>query len=226
MPIAIGVLSVSSKRRLDVEHAAPAGHPAWRTRREQWLTKNVFRSLTLATLATLVATIWVAEASARSPRLLVSSNTQQGRRDVLSSGAGGCRALASPWPLITSRLCKGHVHHRRWVRSSGHGSRRRARDDPSSAEPSTRSRQGIDLAASSRSSVLHVGELQYRRRHPSRDARHGEGLHGRVQRWGRCMGRRLQSGAGMRCLLEQRIRVWRATIAWSPRIWPNPTPGG
>jgi hypothetical protein len=121
------------------------------------LTKNVFWSLTLATLATLAATIWVAEASALT---LVSSCPQTlskaGETYYLAAdltAAGSCLTVAADRVTIDF---KDHT-------ITGDGSGALVTDGGVARVLTTVKRgtadsfeTGIDLAASSRSSVLYM----------------------------------------------------------------------
>jgi hypothetical protein len=120
-------------------------------------TKNVFRSFTLATLATLGATIWVAEASALT---LVSSCpqilTKAGETYYLAAdlrSAGSCLTVAADRVTIDF---KDHT-------ITGDGSGALVTDGGVARVLTTVKRgtadsfeTGIDLAASSRSSVLYM----------------------------------------------------------------------
>ena len=121
------------------------------------LTKNVFRSLTLATLTTLAATTWVAEASALT---LVSSCpqtlTRAGETYYLTEDlttAGSCLTVAADRVTIDLR---DHS-----ITGDGSGV---AVTDRGVARASTIVKRGtvdsfetgIDLAASSRSAVLYM----------------------------------------------------------------------
>lgn len=121
------------------------------------LTKNVFRSLTLATLATLAATIWVAEASALT---LVSSCPQ-----TLSKAgetyylAADLRASGSCLTVAADRVTIDLKDHS----ITGDGSGVAVTDRGVARALTTVKRgtvdsfeTGIDLAASSRSAVLNM----------------------------------------------------------------------
>ena len=120
-------------------------------------TKNVFRSLTLATLATLAATIWVAEASALT---LVSSCpqilTKAGETYYL---AADLRPLGSCFTVAADRVTIDFKDHS----ITGDGSGVAVTDRGVARTLTTVKRgtvdsfeTGIDLAASSRSAVLNA----------------------------------------------------------------------
>jgi hypothetical protein len=118
-------------------------------------TKNVFRSLTLATLATLAATIWVAEASALTlvsscPQILTKAGETYYLAADLSS-VGSCFTVAADRVTIDF---KDHT-------ITGDGSGVAVTDRGVARTLTTVKRgtvdsfeTGIDLAASSRSAVL------------------------------------------------------------------------
>jgi hypothetical protein len=124
------------------------------------LTENVFRSLTLATLATLAATIWVAEASALT---LVSSCPQT----LTKAGetyyfAVDLRAAGSCLTVAADRVTIDFKDHT----ITGDGSGALVTDGGVARVLTTVKRgtadsfeTGIDLAASSRSSVLYMGSM-------------------------------------------------------------------